>query len=103
MNRITAISALALVLLTTGICHADSVVITYNSGKTQTVVLDESSVGIKSWQFVGGAASLSPSVKAEGIPVKSKQEPVQKDQAIQTADDKKLTEKAPEKKNRCPC
>lgn len=96
MNRISAVSAFALIMLATGICQADSLVITYRSGKTQTVVLDEPSVGINSWQFVGGTAPQQQSKKMDEAVVPPAQEQVQKEQA---KEDKKLTEKAPEKKS----
>ena len=91
MNRISALSAFTLILFTTGICQADSLVITYRSGKTQTVVLDEPSVGINSWQFVGGMASQQQLEKMDEAVVPPVQEQVQKEQA---KEDKKLTEKA---------
>ena len=99
MNRISAISAFALMLFATGICQADSLVITFRSGKTQTVVLDEPSVGINSWQFVGGTAPQKLPEKKDEAVVPAKQEQVQKDPVPQVNDDKKLTEKAPEKKS----
>ena len=97
MNRISVLFAFVLISLSTGICQADSLVITYRSGKTQTVVLDEPSVGINSWQFVGGAALLQPTMEM-ALPVPAKQEQVQKDLVPQATDGNKLTEKAPEKK-----
>lgn len=89
MNRVSVLSAVVLVIFATGICQADSLVITYRSGKTQTVVLDEPSVGINSWQFVGGIAPLQQSKKVDEVVTPP-------DQANE---DKKLTEKAPEKKS----
>ena len=96
MNRISALSAFALIMFTTGICQADSLVITYRSGKTQTVVLDEPSVGINSWQFVGGTAPQQQSKKMYEAVVPPAQEQVQKEQL---KEDSKLTGKAPEKKS----
>jgi len=82
MNRVSVFSAIVLIMFTTGVCLADSLVITYSSGKTQTVVLDEPSQAVNSWQFVGGTAPPQ----------------LQKGSAPQASDDDKLTEKAPEKK-----
>jgi hypothetical protein len=82
-------------MFTTGICQADSLVITYRSGKTQTIVLDEPSVGINSWQFVSGTAPEQSKLMDESA-APPKQEQVQYEQAN---DDKKPTEKAPEKKS----
>lgn len=85
MSRISTFSAIVLVMFATGVCHADSLVITYRSGKTQTVILDEPSQGINSWQFVGGTAP---------------QEQIQKSPAIQPESNSKPSEKtAPEKKS----
>jgi len=94
MNRISMFSAFTLILFATGICQADSLVITYRSGKTQTVVLDEPSQGINSWQFVGGSAPQQ-SNKQDEAPTPAKQEQVQK----QLQSDDKAVEKAPEKKS----
>jgi hypothetical protein len=96
MNRISALSAFVLIMFTTVICQADSLVITYRSGKTQTVVLDEPSVGINSWQFVGGVAPLQESKKMDEAVAPSVPEQVQKEQV---KEDNKLTGKAPEKKS----
>ncbi|NTV49553.1 MAG: hypothetical protein HGB32_01835 [Geobacteraceae bacterium] len=95
MNRISALSAFALIMFTTAVCQADSLVITYRSGKTQTVVLDEPSVGINSWQFVGGTAPQQQSKKMDEAVAPPAQEQVQKEQQKY---DKRLTEKAPDKK-----
>ena len=94
MNRVSVLFAVVLVLFAIGICQADSLVITYRSGKTQTVVLDEPSVGINSWQFVGGIAPLQQLKKIDEVVAPPAQ--VQKEQA---KEDKKLTEKAPERKS----
>lgn len=99
MNRVHAVSAFVLMLFTTGICHADSLVITYRSGKTQTVVLDEPSQTISSWQFVGGTAPQQQSKKPAEEPEPAKQDQVQQDPTPQPGDEKKPTEKAPAKKS----
>ena len=78
MNRVSVLFAVVLVLFAIGICQADSLVITFRSGKTQTVVLDEPSVGINSWQFVGGIAPLQQSKKMDEVV--TPQEQVQKEQ-----------------------
>ena len=78
MNKISVFSVFILLLFCTGVCQADSLVITFRSGKTQTVVLDEPSVGINSWQFVGGVAPLQKTEKTDGVVEPSKQEQVQK-------------------------
>lgn len=54
------IVAVFLLLFASGLCWADTLVITYRSGKTQTVVLDEPSATINSWQFVGGTTAAPP-------------------------------------------
>ncbi len=83
MNPTSAISVFALIVFATSTCQADSLVITYRSGKTQTVVLDEPSQTVNSWQFVGGTAPMTQLKKGEAPP---------------TTVDEKLTGKAPEKK-----
>lgn len=96
MNRISVFSAFTLILFTTGICQADSLMITYRSGKTQTVVLDEPSVGINSWQFVGGTITQQHPKKMDEAVLPSAQEQVQKEQV---KEDKKLIDKVPERKS----
>lgn len=99
MNRVSVLSALVLIMFATGICQADLLVITYRSGKTQNVVLDEPSAGINSWQFVGGTALQQQSQKKDEAPVTKQQEQVKKESSQQTNDGGKLTEKAPDKKS----
>lgn len=82
MSRTSAISVFALILFATSTCQADSLVITYRSGKTQTVILDEPSQTVNSWQYVSGTSSQQ----------------LQKGDTPPTGADEKLTEKAPEKK-----
>lgn len=94
MNRLSLLFAAILVVYATGTCQADSIVITYRSGKTQTVVLDEPSAGINSWQFVAGAVPPQ-SEKTDGAVVPSVGGQVQKEPANE---DKRPPEKAPEKK-----
>lgn len=60
MKKWNLIAAALLTLFSAGLCLADTLVITYRSGKTQTVTLDESSTTINSWQFVGGTAAATP-------------------------------------------
>lgn len=60
MNRRSIVAAVVLTLVTAGFCFADTLVITYRSGKTQTVTLDEPSTTINSWQFVGGTSAAVP-------------------------------------------
>lgn len=55
--------AVTMLVCVSSICQADSLVITYKSGKTQTIVLDEPSQGINSWQFVSGALAKEPDTK----------------------------------------
>lgn len=83
MNRISTFSAIVLVMFATGLCQADSLVITYRSGKTQVVVLDEPSQVISSWQFVS---------------VSAPQEQTQRNPVLQPESNSKSTEKTPEKK-----
>lgn len=83
MNRVSVLSAFVLITFAAGICQADSLVITYRSGKTQTIVLDEPSQTVNSWQFVGGTAPTTQLQKGDVPP---------------TTVDEKLTGKAPEKK-----
>lgn len=90
MNRTTLMIASVLALFVAGNCLADTLVITYSSGKTQTVVLDEPSQGISSWQFVAGTAAQQPA--AASPQVEQKQLP--KEQAPLVKDEKQ-TEKAP--------
>ena len=91
MNRLSLLSACTLILFFVGICQADSLVITYRSGKTQTIVLDEPSQGINSWQFVGGTAPQQQSQKQI-------ERPVVQEQAPTPQTDSKAAEKTPEKK-----
>lgn len=95
MNRISALSACILLLFTAGLCSADSLVITYRSGKTQTVTLDEPSTTINSWQFVGGTTAATP-----------QQQPALQPETPKTAstpepanEAKKADSKTPEKKS----
>jgi hypothetical protein len=97
MNRVSVVTAFILVLFAACICQADTLVITYRSGKTQTIVLDEPSQGINSWQFVSGSVPQQQSNKQDSTPVK--QEQVQKDPVSQPKADVKAAEKAPEKKS----
>lgn len=99
MNRVSILSAIVLMLISTGICQADSLVITYRSGKTQTVVLDEPSQGINSWQFVSGAAPQQQSIRAEDTPTSAKQEPLQEPQVSQPKNEIKATDKVQDKKS----
>lgn len=96
MNRVSVLFAAVLVVYATGTCQADSIVITYRSGKTQTVVLDEPSAGINSWQFVVGSAPQQQSKKTDEAVMPSVGGQVQKGQA---KEDKRPPEKAPEKKS----
>ena len=96
MNRVSVLFAVVLVLFAVGICQADSLVISYRSGKTQTVVLDEPGVGINSWQFVGGIAPLQQLKKMDETVYPPVPEQVQKEQV---KDDQRFTEKAPERKS----
>lgn len=84
MNRVAVLSAAVLVMFATVICHADSLVITYKTGKTQTVILDEPSQAINSWQFVSGSGP---------------QGQIQKNPLLQPESNSKPTDKAPEKKS----
>ena len=99
MNRVTVLSALILVIFAAGICQADTLVITYKSGKTQTVVLDEPSQGINSWQFVGGAVQQQQSKRSDETPAAVKQEQAQKEAVSPQPSESKTTEKTPEKKS----
>ena len=60
MKKWNLTTAALLTLVCANICFADTLVITYRSGKTQTVSLDEPSTTINSWQFVGGTAAATP-------------------------------------------
>lgn len=99
MVRVPVLSVIALVVFAAGNCQADSLVITYKSGKTQTVVLDEPSQGINSWQFVGGAMPQQQSKKPDAATAPAQLEQVQKDSSTQPQTDVKATETAPEKKS----
>lgn len=85
MNRISAVSASVFMLCATGICYADSLVITYRSGKTQTVVLDEPSQAINSWQFESGTTPQTQSEKSP--PVKPDADTKQKDKPTEKKSD----------------
>ena len=93
MHYRNLIVAALLVVFSASLCLADTLVITYRSGKTQTVTLDEPSTTINSWQFVGGTAAAvpqSPFVHPE---------PAKVEAAEQVKKDRPVTEKAPEKKS----
>lgn len=94
MNLHRIVTAVVLTLLTTGYCFADTLVITYRSGKTQTVILDEPSATVNSWQFVGGAPAVSQTLLPTTVPERPTAESGQP-----AKDDNKLLEKAPEKKS----
>lgn len=93
MKRTTLLAVAALLLIAVGICSADTLVITYRSGKTQTVTLDEPSTTINSWQFVAGSAATAPTAQPQTA---APHEPTK--QAPEKADTKAV-EKAPEKKS----
>lgn len=89
MNVPSFIAAIFITLFTAGLCSADTLVITYRSGKTQTVTLDEPSTSINSWQFVAGptaAAPVQPILQPQAAPqeapkpaeVKAEQKPAPK-------------------------
>lgn len=84
MNQVFVLLAAVFIMLATRICHADTLVVTYNSGKTQTIILDESSQRISSWKFVGGSAQ---------------QEQLQKNPVTQPESRSMPTEKSAEKKS----
>jgi hypothetical protein len=70
MNRRSIVAVVVLALVTAGACCADTLVITYRSGKTQTFILDEPSTTINSWQFVEGAPVArqpQPPAQQQGI------------------------------------
>lgn len=64
MNRLAALLSVA-ILLSAAHCCADSLVIKYRSGRTQTFQLAEPSQTISSWQFTN-AAELPATGKQEG-------------------------------------
>jgi hypothetical protein len=70
MKKWNFVAAALLTLFSASICLADTLVITYRSGKTQTVTLDEPSTTINSWQFVGGttATTLQPQIAPQDAP-----------------------------------
>ncbi len=91
MNRCIILAAF-LTLVTAAHCCADTLVITYRSGKTQTVVLDEPSTTINSWQFVGGSAAVPASPQQPVV-----QQPTPQEAPKVT--DKKAVEKPADKKS----
>lgn len=99
MKQIPFVTTFTLLVFFTGICQADSLVITYRSGKIQTVVLDEPSLTINSWQFVGGTTPQQQSKKSDEAPVPTQQEQIQKGMAIPPQTASKPTEKTTEKKS----
>lgn len=92
MKSVAVITALGITLASSIHCFADTLVITYRSGKTQTVVLDEPSTTINSWQFVGGSAA-APTLPQQ--PVVQQPTP----QEAPKATDKKAVEKPADKKS----
>lgn len=95
MNHVSVLSAIFLVAFAAGICRADSLVITYKSGKTQTIVLEEPSQGINSWQFVSGAVPQQQSKFPDEAPATAVQGQVKNESTSLPQKD----EKAPEKKS----
>jgi len=97
MKKWNLIAAALLTLVCANSCFADTLVITYRSGKTQTITLDEPSTTINSWQFVGGTAAATPQQQ----PVVQKPAPHQeapKAAAAETGKDTKKTDsKTPDK------
>ncbi|MDD2500131.1 MAG: hypothetical protein PHN92_04850 [Geobacter sp.] len=68
MKKWNLVAVAALTVFSATLCQADSLVITYRSGKTQTVILDEPSTTINSWQFVGGStATTTPAPQQQAI------------------------------------
>lgn len=90
------ITAAVLTLFSAGLCSADTLVITYRSGKTQTVTLEEPSTTINSWQFVGGTTAAMPAPQPQPQPVA--QTTGQPQEATKAAP-VKAAEKAPDKKS----
>ena len=90
MNRAIITAVTVFTLFTANLCLADTLVITYRSGKTQTVILDEPSTTINSWQFVGGTTSSLP---------QQMQEAPKTGATEQIKDVSKATDKVPEKKS----
>ena len=97
MNHRIVMTAFLLTLFSAHFCFADTLVITYRSGKTQTVTLDEPSTTINSWQFVGCAAAAAPAAPA-AQPQPIAQPAAQPQEALKAAP-AKAAEKAPEKKS----
>jgi hypothetical protein len=62
MNRLCALALCLTCLCPAAPSFADSLVITYRSGKTQTIILDESSQAIGSLRYLGTEASPSPKI-----------------------------------------
>lgn len=99
MNRLAPLSIAALVLFAAPMCQADTLVITYRSGKTQTIMLDEPSQSINSWQFVAGSALQQQSIKQDELSEPVKQVPVQEAPATQQRVDVKAPDKTPANKS----
>lgn len=95
MKKWNIVAAALLTLFSASVCLADTLVITYRSGKTQTVTLDEPSTTINSWQFVGGTTAATPQQQP------SLQQDVQKSAVTPepAKDAKKVTDKTPDKKS----
>ena len=91
------ITAAFLMLFSAGLCCADTLVITYRSGKTQTVVLDEASSAINSWQFVGGTAAAAPAPSQPTQPKQAAPQEPPKPAALKA--DPKQAEKPADKKS----
>jgi len=95
MNRAIITAATVFTLLTANLCLADTLVITYRSGKTQTVVLDEPSTTINSWQFVNGTTAVTP----QQLQPKPQQESTKAGTIEPAKDSAKAADKTPEKKS----
>ena len=99
MKRRTIITAVILTLFSTGLCFADTLVITYRSGKTQTITLNEPSTTINSWQFVGGTTAAPAQQPQAVLQPPAAQATPKTTTATPANEDNKLTNKAPEKKS----
>lgn len=80
MKHISALSVVLLVILAAGICHGDSLVISYRSGKTQTIILEEPSQTINSWQVVDATPTQEQIHKTPILQPESNSVPTDNDQ-----------------------
>ncbi len=85
MNFRIAIIASLICLLSSVVCYSDSLIITYQSGKTQKILLDDSIQSINTLQYLSSAqADNNKDASSLKKPVLEESKPVQPDSKPET-------------------